>query len=169
MSPSTPVLFFQLLQEPSNTQVPSPLETVMKTLIGLSLPTQFQFLPANWPNSEESSPTMHAACKQETEDPSTSLKSLPNAVMELLKEMRSAMLDLRTLTSLLTHAEETADSQDAVMVFRTRVNNVMELPTALKPAHSAVLLEAMPPVLEQPPEQIPMRSTSTLLKFLQIN
>jgi len=80
--------------------------------------------------------------------------------MALLKEMRSVMLAQPTLTLPPMLAEETADSPDAVMVFRTRVNNVMELPTALKLAPSAVLLP-MPPELplELLLELMPMRST----------
>lgn len=87
------------------------------------------------------------ASKPETADLSTSLRSLPNAVMELLKETRSATTALPTLTLPPTLAEEIADSPDAVMESKIRESNVTEPPTvpklvlSLAPELLLVLLE----------------------------
>jgi len=73
--------------------------------------------------------------------------------------MRSAMLDLQTLTTPLMLAEETVAFLVVVMVFRIRENSVTEHQTA---HHHAALHALVPPTilrLETPPQILLMRTS----------
>jgi hypothetical protein len=138
---------FPLPPEFTTTRDPETLLLAKKLLNGSSSLPLLPSPDANWINSDEFNPTMLDASKPEMADLSTSLRSLPNAVMESLKETRSAITVLPTLTLPPMLAEEIADSLDVVMESRIRESNVTEPPTvpklvlSLAPELRLVLLE----------------------------